>query len=474
MRSVVALLAIVVLGVLTAANALSSSAATPNNTSPSAARVPVVSTRATGSIDHIIIIVQENRSFDHYFGTFPGANGIPMRPDGTPKICIPDWVLGHCSRPYHSTTQYQQGGPHDQKASEIDRNGGKMNGFVTSVSRGKDKCAAETKRFTAACRPFLGPKRQPDVLSYHTGKEIPNYWAYAKHYLLQDHMFAPADSWTLPSHLFLFSGWSALCPDTTDPMSCRSNLDLTGRHEQFRYRQSPIYAWTDITYLLGKAGVSWKVYMGKGTCVQDPCTQKAGKYGKTLSSKSPLPGFVDVVNRGQLGNFTTHETFIRRASGGTLPDVSWIMPGNLASEHPGSGTPIRSGQAYVTRLVNAVMRGPNWDSSAIYLTWDDWGGFYDHVVPPKVDRNGYGLRVPGIVISPWVKRGIDHRTLSFDAYLKLIEDRFLGGQRLDPKNDGRPDSRPTVREEVAILSNLMREFDFTQRPLPPLILDPTP
>jgi phospholipase C len=257
-------------------------------------------------------------------------------------------------------------------------------------------------------------------------------------------------------------------------MSCRSNLDLTGRHEQFRYRQSPIYAWTDITYLLGKAGVSWKVYMGKGTCVQDPCTQKAGKYGKTLSSKSPLPGFVDVVNRGQLGNFTTHETFIRRASGGTLPDVSWIMPGNLASEHPGSGTPIRSGQAYVTRLVNAVMRGPNWDSSAIYLTWDDWGGFYDHVVPPKVDRNGYGLRVPGIVISPWVKRGIDHRTLSFDAYLKLIEDRFLGGQRLDPKNDGRPDSRPTVREEVAILSNLMREFDFTQRPLPPLILDPTP
>ena len=120
------------------------------------------------------------------------------------------------------------------------------------------------------------------------------------------------------------------------------------------------------------------------------------------------------------------------------------------------------------------MRGPNWDSSAIFLTWDDWGGFYDHVVPPKVDRNGYGLRVPGIVISPWVKRGIDHRTLSFDAYLKLIEDRFLGGQRLDPKTDGRPDRRPTVREDVAILSNLMREFDFTQRPLPPLILDPTP
>src|SRR4029077_7297944 len=116
MRSVGALLAIVLLGV-TAASALSSNAATPNNTNSSAVGAPAVSTRATGSIDHIIIIVQENRSFDHYFGTFPGANGIPMRPDGTPHTRIPDWVPGHCSRPYHSTTQYQQGGPHDQKAS---------------------------------------------------------------------------------------------------------------------------------------------------------------------------------------------------------------------------------------------------------------------------------------------------------------------------------------------------------------------
>jgi len=91
-----------------------------------------------------------------------------------------------------------------------------------------------------------------------------------------------------------------------------------------------------------------------------------------------------------------------------------------------------------------------------------------------VDENGYGLRVPGIVISPWVKQGIDHQTLSFDAYLKLIEDRFLGGQRIDPANDGRPDSRPTVRENVKILGDLADAFDFTQDPLPPLILDPRP
>ena len=129
--------------------------------------------------------------------------------------------------------------------------------------------------------------------------------------------------------------------------------------------------------------------------------------------------------------------------------------------------------AYVTRLVNAAMQGPDWNSTAIFLTWDDWGGFYDHVVPPRIDGNGYGLRVPGLVISPWARAGaIDHTQLSFDSYLRLIEDRFVGGQRLDPKTDGRPDARPTVRERLA--NPLNKAFDFTQQPLPPLILDPWP
>ena len=104
----------------------------------------------------------------------------------------------------------------------------------------------------------------------------------------------------------------------------------------------------------------------------------------------------------------------------------------------------------MTSLINAAMQGPDWNSTAIFLRWDDWGGFYDHVVPPSVDQNGYGLRVPGMVISPYARQGyIDHQTLSFDAYLKFIEDDFLGGQRLDPATDGRPDPRPDVRENAA-------------------------
>ena len=143
------------------------------------------------------------------------------------------------------------------------------------------------------------------------------------------------------------------------------------------------------------------------------------------------------------------------------------------SDHPPAK--ISVGQAYVTQVINAAMTGPDWNSTAIFLTWDDWGGFYDHVVPPTVDKNGYGLRVPGLVISPYAKTGyIDHQTLSFDAYLKFIEDDFLNGQRIDPQTDGRPDPRPSVRENAAQLGDLVSDFDFSQPPRQPLILPTNP
>ncbi|GAC1435174.1 MAG: hypothetical protein NVSMB51_04040 [Solirubrobacteraceae bacterium] len=138
-----------------------------------------------------------------------------------------------------------------------------------------------------------------------------------------------------------------------------------------------------------------------------------------------------------------------------------MIPSGAVSEHPTSS--VRKGQAYVTGIVNAIMRAKAWGSTAIFLTWDDWGGFYDHVRPPVIDGAGYGFRVPGLVISPFAKRGaIDHQQLSFDAYAKFIEDDFLHGQRLDPKTDGRPDPRPTVRERSPQLGDLRRDFNFTQ------------
>jgi phospholipase C len=150
-----------------------------------------------------------------------------------------------------------------------------------------------------------------------------------------------------------------------------------------------------------------------------------------------------------------------------------VAPNGQTSEHP-PGL-VSAGQSHVTGLVNAIMQGPDWSSTAIFISWDDWGGFYDHVRPPAVDENGYGLRVPGLVISPYAKKGfVDHQVLSFDAYDRFIEDDFLDGARIDPGTDGRPDPRRHVRENASILGDLARDFDFNQPPRPPLVLEASP
>ena len=238
-----------------------------------------------------------------------------------------------------------------------------------------------------------------------------------------------------------------------------------------------MWGWTDITWLLHHHDVSWAYYAGAVLCRRPEDTREECEARGPARPQNVLTGFADVAETGQIGNIRTHPEFFDAVRSGTLPSVTWVVPGRGGkSEHPLTGAPITEGQAFVTKMVNAVMRSPIWGRSAIFVTWDDWGGFYDHVVPPRVDGAGYGLRVPGILISPWADRDldIDHQVLSFDAFLKLIEDRFLGGQRLDGENEGRPDPRPTVREDVAILGDLAREFDFAQEPIPPLILDPWP
>ena len=445
--------------------------------SAGAGRLPEPPPKLDGfaNIEHLVFIVQENRSFDHYFGTFPGAKGIPMK-GGRPSVCIPDPVLGRCVRPYHDRTLVNEGGPHGHSHSRRDVNGGRMDGFVRTFVDSPNLCG--DRRDAPSCRDDVGPTGQPDVMGYHTKREIPNYWRYAKTFVLQDRFFAPADSWTLPAHLFLVSGWAASCSDPRDPMSCESDLELDGVVDrQRRGQHPPIYAWTDITYLLTENDVSWAYYVGDDTCLEpsEPCPRDGDQLQKTPPSQNPLPSFTTVHEQDTHGNVRTHAEYFETVRSERLPTVSWVMPAGRTSEHPGNGAPLTKGQAHVTRVINAIMRSELWYRTAIFLTWDDWGGFYDHVAPPRVDRNGYGIRVPGLLISPWATGGeIDSQVLTFDAYLKLIEDLYLGGQRLDPRTDGRPDSRPTVREEVGILGDLRREFDFEQDPIPPLILDPTP
>jgi len=419
-------------------------------------------------IQHVIVIMQENRSFDHYFGTFPGANGIPMA-NGVPTVCAPDPHSGSCVRPFHDPGFADIGGAHHAPDAVTAIDGGRMDGFVVAAQEAAQRVCRF--QFDPGCS--LG---RPDVMGYKTNAEIPNYWTYARQFVLQDAMFEPVASWSLPAHLFMLSGWSARCPAPGDPMKCVTNIAEPGWNH-FGAEPNPDYAWTDLTWLLHQAGVSWGYYVASGTqpdCADGEilCTPIAQHAG-TPDIWNPLPFFETVSQDKQSSNIQEQSDFFRQLAAGTLPAVSWLVPDGVHSEHP-PGL-ISDGQAYVTGIINAVMRSPEWSSSAIFLAWDDWGGFYDHVGPPVVSGSGYGLRVPGLVISPYARQGlIDHQTLSFDAYLKFIEDDFLGGARIDPATDGRPDARPTVPENASILGDLSVDFDFGQAPRLPLLLDPRP
>ena len=419
-------------------------------------------------IRHVIVVMQENRSFDSYFGTYPGADGIPV------GVCMPDPLQTHCVESFHDRSDENFGGPHTAFNARSDINGGRMNGFIDQSEAGV--ACTSTDPHCGACN-LTNRVHCVDVMGYHDGADIPNYWAYAHNFVLQDEMFEPALTWSLPSHLYMVSEWSALCSRRADPMSCANAVESPASPPDYVYGSRPDYAWTDLTYLLHKHQVSWNYFVDKGSepdCENGQSTcSAAGQASRTPGIWNPLPYFDTVRQDHQLGDVKDLSSFFTDARRGTLPAVSWITPNGRVSEHPPAL--VSAGQTYVTQLINAVMRGPEWKSTAIFLSWDDWGGFYDHVAPPAVDGNGYGIRVPGLVISPYARQGyIDHQTLSFDAYVKFIEDDFLAGQRLDPRTDGRPDPRPDVREALPQLGDLSSDFDFTQPPRPPMLLPDHP
>ena len=459
MRSKLALLLIVLPGALALA-------------SPAAAQAEL---EGIHKIQHVVMIMQENRSFDSYFGTYPGANGIPH---GT---CVPDTVHGGCIKPYYNPNDKNGGGPHGTESAVKDIDGGKMDGFVQQAEE-KLQCSE-----TGGCGKCpQGGECAQEVMGYHDARDIPNYWTYAEDFALQDNMFESAASWSLPEHLFLVSGWSAVCnkSNPTNPLECVGSLSPATPAKSWSHPLEPghaTYPWTDLTYLMYQHNVSWAYYVHEGNepdCEDDEAVscEKVKQNAKTPGIWNPLADFTDVKQDGQLGNIQPlpklYKAVGQEPSCG-LPNVSWIVPSDEVSEHPPER--ISKGQAYVTTLINTIEKSPCWGSTAIFLSWDDWGGFYDHVVPPNTVEDGYGLRVPGLVISPYARAGfIDHQQLSHDAYLKFIEDDFIEGNRLNPASDGRPDSRKEVREEAPGLGNLVEDFNFEQPPRPPVILEPKP
>ena len=391
-------------------------------------------------IQHFVFIMQENRSFDSYFGAYPGAEGTP------PGICLTDPTAGQqCEAPYHDTKNVNRGGPHgwDNAHGSIDN--GLMDGFLIQSYKGVSfggqgkPCLPPDPN----CTPGTNPR---DVMGWHDYREIPNYWDYAKLYVLQDAMFESVASYSLPAHLYMLAAQSG------------------GYVASAGQRQPSTYNFPEITELLTSGQLDWKYYVTSGT---EPDTEDGEVVGSQSDVKqdplkytfwNPLPAFPAVMgDPREVSRLVDVSQFYADAARGTLPQVSWVIPSGAVSEHPPGG--LQQGMEYVTGLVNAVMNSPDWSTTAIFISWDDWGGFYDHVPPPQIDKYGLGIRTPGIVISPYAKEGfIDHKTYSFESWLRIVEERF-GVMPM------------TARDNKA--NDMIDAFDFTLQPRSPVLLQVT-
>ena len=368
---------------------------------PASAGVP------TTPIRHIVVLMQENHSFDNYFGTYPGADGLPA---GT---CLPtsfvDATVG-CSRPSHVGGRAVQGLGSDTKLFARQLHGGRMDGFV------------------AAYRVGRGLGGLPNPLGYYDDRDLPYAWNLADRYVLFDRFFASARGGSVWNHVFAISA--------TPGNRSANELPPAGYPDT-----------TTIFDRLEQAGIPWRFYVKDYDATNTIENPVLGDRSAQLL-QVPLLAMPRVVRSQQLrSHIVDMQAFYRDAQAGRLPAVSYIAPGAL-SEHPPAK--LVGGQTFVRSVVNELMRSPDWSSTAFVLTYDSWGGWYDHVRPPKVDRYGYGFRVPALLVSPYAKRGaIDHATLDFTSILRFIEDNW----RLAP-----------LAQRDARAQSIATAFDFSKPP----------
>lgn len=333
-------------------------------------------------INHIIIIFQENRTFDHYFGTYPGANGLPA------NISLPITKGSNITvKPFHLNKLCTPDMHHDTPAASVAYDGGKMDGFVYG-------------------------ENSSVTMGYYVNSDIPYYWNYAQNYVLMDNFYSSQMGASLTNHLYIISGQCG-------KIGCVLRT----------------FNFSVIMDELDAKGISWKYYTGNSTGCH------------VASLWNPLPNFQSfITNQSRMQNLVPNSQFLTDLANNNLPSVSWVMPTPAISEH--APYKVTTGENYVAHLVNAVMNSTYWNSCAIFITWDDYGGWYDHVAPPQIDKFGLGFRVPCLVISPYARQGfIDHTQSEFCSILKFIEVRY--------------DLSPLTQRD-ATTSNMLEAFNFWQ------------
>ncbi|HKU82171.1 MAG TPA: alkaline phosphatase family protein [Candidatus Tumulicola sp.] len=382
-------------------------------------------------IAHVVIVVQENRSFDNLFATFPGADGATQGKTHTGQTVT---LTAH-----RLTSNLVLNNGYNAWVTDYD--GGKMDGFDL---------------------PYVNGHRCTCAYQYVKKDDIRPYWTMAKQYVLGDHLFQTQASGSFTAHQDLIRGDTDLSAHeavidfpTDGPWGCDANPSVvtTLLTDQKQYLQNqgpfPCFTWTTLRDLLDAKGVSWKYY-----------TPTIVTHGGNLWNA------FDAIHDVRYGpewktNVSSPETNIfKDITNGSLPAVSWVIPDGANSDHPGQGSfgiGKDTGPSWVAQIVNAIGQSDYWGSTAIVIVWDDWGGWYDHEAPPQLDYQGLGFRVPLIVVSPYAKTGyVSHTQYEFGSILKFVEDTF-GLGRL-----GTTDVRATSIGDVFTFKRKPRPFQKIQ------------
>jgi phospholipase C len=410
----------------------SSSSALPQAVVPGIS--PTERSLSSNYIKHIVVIIQENRSFENFFAGYPNADapmvGYGLKHGKRVKIAL-----------HQDTFEVEPNLEHLYPASIIDWDKGKMDGFSKWGQNGTDAAYAYIER-----------------------SQVQPYWDMANQYVLAAHMFPTefGPSWT--AHLTLIAGtdnvqqsplWALVDFSDGAYNSCDSprgsKTDIIGTNRKEQYFVGPFPCFTQFNTMaqdLDQGAISWKYYVD--------VIKHAGIW-------SPFEA-IKYVRRGPdwQKNMVQPETqVITDAQNGNLAQVSWVTPNHDDSDHPGSHSD--KGPSWVSSIVNAVGSGPDWSSTAIVLLWDDWGGFYDNAKPPDLDFRGLGIRVPCLIISPYAKTNyVDKTDYEFGSILKFTEEVFnlpaLGQLSGSSSWQGYTDTRATSLDNAFNFAQPARAF----------------
>ena len=381
-------------------------------------------------IQHVVVIVKENHTFDNYFGTFPGAEGTTQCQTSTGPITAP-----------HAPNSTPRDLCHEHSCALTDLNGGKMDGWL-GVS------GASTNNDNLFC-------------AQYGESDIPNYWAYAKKYALADHFFANVLGPSFPGHTFVLAaqaGWATGNPGMTitnpywgcDEASSYT-VSVLDKGSCTSKDVAPCFAIPSVPTLL-PGSVDWKFYGTNFYVLPEIWTM--------------FDAISEVRNGPMWKNIVNASTFDTDVKAGTLPAVTWLVDQDLNDEHPQVGG-VCQGENWTVGHINTLMQSPYWKNTVIIFTMDDFGGWYDHVVPPRqygcdaTQPYGLGFRLPLVVISPYVKAGV-YKTVAEQASIPAFILKLFKAPKMLADVD------PAAQDKQA--NDLLDMFDWNQTPLDPLVL----